>query len=311
MGTVCVGIDVAKPHLDLACFPPTGEPWREANDASGIRRVVTRLQALQPTLVVLEATGGHETAVATAIALTGLPVAVVNPRQVRDFAKALGRLAKTDQLDAAVLAEFAARVQPPPRALPTEAEADLRALVARRVQLVEMRTAEQNRLTAARPSLRTNLRTHIRWLTKQIVSTDRRLRKRIEASPVWRVHDQLLQSVPGVGPTTASRLLAHVPELGHLTHRELAALVGVAPLNRDSGARSGPRTTWGGRAPVRAALYMATLVACRHNPVIRAFYQRLCAAGKHSKVARVAAMHKLLTILNAMMKHQTPWIAPA
>ncbi len=203
------------------------------------------------------------------------------------------------------------RVQPPPRALPTEAEADLRARVARRAQLVEMRTAEQHRLGTARPSLRTNLQTHIRWLTKQIVSTDRRLRTRIEASPVWRVHDQLLQSVPGVGPTTASRLLAHVPELGHLTHRQLAALIGVAPLNRDSGARSGPRTTWGGRPPVRAALYMATVVACRHNPVIRAFYQRLCTAGTPRKVARVAAMHKLLTILNAMMKHQTPWIAPA
>ena len=183
--------------------------------------------------------------------------------------------------------------------------------MARRAQLVEMRTAEQNRLAAARPSLRTNLQTHIRWLTKQIVSTDRRLRTRIEASPVWRVHDQLLQSVPGVGPTTASRLLAHVPELGHLTHRELAALIGVAPLNRDSGARSGPRTTWGGRAPVRAALYMATVVACQHNPVIRLFYQRLCTAGTPRKVARVAAMHKLLTILNAMMKHQTPWTAPA
>ena len=203
------------------------------------------------------------------------------------------------------------RVQPPPRALPTEAEADLRARVARRAQLVEMRTAEQHRLGTARPSLRTNLRTHIRWLTKQIASTDRRLRTRIEASPVWRVHDQLLQSVPGVGPTTASRLLAHVPELGHLTHRELAALIGVAPLNRDSGARSGPRTTWGGRAPVRAALYMATVVACQHNPVIRPFYQRLCTAGTPRKVARVAAMHKLLTILNAMMKHQTPWTAPA
>ncbi len=170
------------------------------------------------------------------------------------------------------------RVQPPPRALPTEAEADLRARVARRAQLVEMRTAEQHRLGTARPGLRTNLRTHIRWLTKQIASTDRRLRTRIEASPVWRVHDQLLQSVPGVGPTTASRLLAHVPELGHLTHRELAALIGVA---------------------------------CRHNPVIRAFYQRLCTAGTPRKVARVTAMHKLLIILNAMMKHQTPWTAPA
>jgi transposase len=311
MAPVWIGIDVAKAHLDLAATPSADAPWREPNTPAGIRRVVDQLTARAPTLVVLEATGGYETPVATALTLAGIPVAIVNPRHVRDFAKALGRLAKTDQLDATVLAAFAQRVHPPARPLPDELTTDLRALVARRQQLVEMRTAEQQRLARARPALHANLEEHIAWLTAQIRDLDTDLRHRLETSPVWRVDDQRLRSVPGIGPTTALRLLVSLPELGTLSRRQIAALVGVAPLNRDSGTRHGPRTTWGGRAPVRAALYMATLVACRHNPVIRAFYLRLRQAGKPPKVARVAAMRKLLTILNAMMKQHTVWTAQA
>jgi transposase len=308
MSTPCyVGIDVAKATLDVAVVPADRAAWTTPNDAAGITRLVDQLRLVAPTLIVLEATGGYETAVVTALALAGLPVAVVNPRQVRDFAKALGVLAKTDALDAAVLATFAARVQPTPRPLPDDAHADLLALVGRRRQLVEMRTAELNRWAVARRSLQPSVREHITWLDQRIKDTDRDITRLIEVSPLWRTRDELLRSTPGVGPQTSARLLVSLPELGRLSGREIAALVGVAPLNRDSGTRHGPRTTWGGRAPVRATLYMATLVATRHNPVIRAFYQRLRAQGKPAKVALVAAMHKLLTILNAMIKSQTPW----
>jgi transposase len=298
---------VAKATLDVATSVVEAPPWQTPNDAVGIAALVEHLAALQPVLVVLEATGGYETAAVTALAVAGLPVAIVNPRQVRDFAKALGILAKTDTLDAAVLVAFAERVRPTPRPLPDDAHADLLALVARRRQLVEMRTAEANRLGTARPKLRAPVREHIAWLDHRIKDLDREISQLIEASPLWRTRDQLLQSTPGVGPQTSARLLVSLPELGQLSGREIAALVGVAPLNRDSGTRHGPRTTWGGRAPVRATLYMATLVATRHNPIIRAFYQRLRQAGKPPKVALVAAMRKLLTILNAMLKHQQPW----
>jgi len=308
MSTPCyVGIDVAKATLDVATNRVDHPRWHTPNEAAGIAAVVDRLRALAPALIVLEATGGYETAAVTALAVAGLPVAVVNPRQVRDFAKALGVLAKTDTLDADVLVAFAERVRPTPRPLPDEAHADLLALVVRRRQLVEMRTAELNRLGTARPKLRPAVREHIAWLDRRIKDTDREITRLIEASPLWRTRDQLLQSTPGVGPHTSARLLVSLPELGRLSGREIAALVGVAPLNRDSGTRHGPRTTWGGRAPVRATLYMATLVATRHNPVIRGFYQRLRAAGKPPKVALVAAMRKLLTILNAMLKHQRAW----
>jgi transposase len=311
MSTPCyVGLDVAKATLEVATNRADLTEWQTANDAAGIAALVARLRPLQPTLIVLEATGGYETAAVTALAVAGLPVAVVNPRQVRDFAKALGILAKTDTLDATVLVAFAERVRPTPRALPDDAHADLLALVTRRRQLVEMRTAELNRLATARPKLRPPVREHITWLERRIKDLDREISQLIEASPLWRTRDHLLQSTPGVGPQTSARLLVSLPELGQLTGREIAALVGVAPLNRDSGTRHGPRTTWGGRAPVRATLYMATLVATRHNPVIRTFYQRLRQAGKPPKVALVAAMHKLLTILNAIVKHQKPW-APA
>jgi len=301
-----VGIDVAKAQLDLAVVP-AGAPRRFPHDAGGLTALVRHVTTLAPALVVLEATGGYETDVATALALAGIPVALVNPRQVRDFAKALGRLAKTDTLDAAVLAEFAARVQPAPRPLPDATQQLLTALVARRQQLLEMLTAERNRLALARGPVRRDLQAHIHWLEQRVKASNDDLRTTLRQSPLWRATEQLLRSVPGIGPTTAAVLIAQLPELGRLTRQQLAALVGVAPLNRDSGPRHGPRTIWGGRATVRGPLYMATLVATRYNPVIRAFYQRLRAAGKPAKVALIAAMRKLLTILNAMVKAQRPW----
>ena len=301
-----VGIDVAKAHLDVAVHPPAATP-RFPHDEAGLSALVAHVQSLAPALVVLEATGGYETDVVAALALAGIPLAVVNPRQVRDFAKAIGRLAKTDALDAAVLALFAARVQPEPRPLPDAAQQDLTALVARRRQLVEMLTAERNRLQLARGCIKHDVQVHIHFLEQRLKDTNTDLQTLLRESPVWRAHEQLLRSVPGIGPTTAATLIAELPELGCLTRQQIAALVGVAPLNRDSGPRQGPRTTWGGRATVRAPLYMATRVATRCNPIIRTFYQRLRAAGKPPKVALVAAMRKLLTILNAMVKAQRTW----
>jgi transposase len=301
-----VGIDVAKAHLDVAVYPPAAAP-RFAQDEAGVRALVAHVQALGPALVVLEATGGYETDVVTALALAGVPLAVVNPRQVRDFAKAIGRLAKTDALDAAVLALFAARVQPEPRPVPDAAQQELTALVARRRQLVEMLTAERNRLPLARGRIKHDVQVHIHFLEQRLKETNTGLRTLVQDSPIWRAHEQLLRSVPGIGPTTAATLIADLPELGRLSRQAIAALVGVAPLNRDSGARQGPRVTWGGRAAVRAPLYMATRVATRRNPIIKAFYQRLRATGKPPKVALVAAMRKLLTILNAMVKAQRTW----
>jgi transposase len=243
-----------------------------------------------------------------ALASAGVPVAVVNPRQVRDFAKALGRLAKTDRLDAHVLALFGARVQPPVRPLPEAATQELEALLTRRRQLLEMLHAERQRRPRARGRVvRRSLDTHIRWLERQVLDTDATLAAAIQASPVWRVQDQLLQSVPGVGPTLARTLLGLVPELGHLDRHAIAALVGVAPLARDSGTLRGRRTCWGGRSAVRTVLYMAALVAARHNPVLRTFYQRLRAAGKPAKVALTAVARKLLVLLNAILRDQRPW----
>lgn len=304
---VVVGIDVAAATLEVAVRPASRVPWQVAYDEAGLTTLVAALHALQPALIVLEATGGLEAHVASAVSVADLPVAVVNPRQVRDFAKATGILAKTDRLDAQVLAHFGEAVRPAPRGLPDDAKADLAALLARRRQLVEMRTAEKHRLTRARATLHASLHAHIAWLDTQLRDTDHDLQQRIEASPLWRVQEQLLRSVPGIGPTTARTWLSDLPELGRLSPRQISKLVGVAPLNVDSGRRAGPRQIWGGRAPVRTALYMATLVATRHNPVIRGYYTRLCAAGKPRKVALVAAMRKLLIILNAMLKQQRPW----
>ena len=302
---VFVGIDVSKDQLDVA-LRPSAERWAVANDDAGIATLVDRLGALTPALIVLEATGGLELPLTGALAV-GLPVVVVNPRQVRDFAKATGKLAKTDALDAAVLAQFAEAVRPALRPLPDAALQALSALLARRRQLLEMRTAEQNRLGMARPPVRKGIRAHIAWLDRHLAQTDNDLARAIRESPVWREKDDLLQSAPGVGPGLARTLLADLPELGTLNRKQIAALVGVAPLNRDSGTLRGRRSVWGGRAHVRAALYMSALAATRYNPVIRAFYQRLCAAGKAKKVALTACMHKLLGILNSMVKHRTPW----
>jgi transposase len=303
---VYVGIDVAKATLDVA-VSPTAERWTAAHTEREVTGLVSRLVALHPALVVLEATGGLEQPLVGALAAAGLPVVVVNPRQVRDFAKATGLLAKTDALDATVLARFAAAVRPTPRPLPDAATQTLAALVTRRRQLVEMLTAERNRLAQAPRALRAEIQAHITWLKRRLARLDTDLGQAIRTSPAWRVQDDLLQSVPGVGPVLATTLLASLPELGRLNRKAIAALVGVAPLNRDSGTFRGRRMVWGGRAAVRAVLYMGTLVAVRHNPVLRAFYQRLRAAGKLPKVALTACMRKLLTILNAMLKHHQPW----
>ena len=277
-------------------------------DEPDLQRLVTRVQALAPTLLVLEATGGYEIPAVSALAAVGLPVVVVNPRQVRAFAKAVGLLAKTDRLAAAVLALFAERVEPPVRPRPDPALESLAALVARRRQLLEMLVAERHRRSHMRDAtVRHDIAQHVRWLERRLAQTTRDTGRLLDTTPAWHVEDRLLQSVPGIGPNTAAVLIADLPELGRLSRREIAALVGVAPFNRDSGTLSGPRHIWEGRSTVRGALYMATLVASQHNPAIRACYQRLVAAGKVPKVALTAVMRKLLAILNAMVKHQQPW----
>ncbi len=303
-----VGIDVAKEMLDVA-LRPTGERWRVAHDAAGLEQLVARLQALAaaPARVVLEATGGLELELVGALAAAALPVVVVNPRQTRDFARATGTLAKTDALDAAVLAHFAEAVRPPLRPLSDAQTQTLRQLLTRRRQLVGMRVAEGQRLTRAGAAVRPGIEAHIAWLEQQLSALEDELRQALQQSPVWRERDALLRSVPGVGEQLSLTLLAELPELGRLDRRQAAALVGVAPFNRDSGRLRGRRTIWGGRARVRAVLYMGALSASRHNPLIRAFYQRLLAAGKPKKVALTACMRKLLVILNAMLKHHTPW----
>jgi transposase len=301
-----VGIDVAKAQLDIA-LRPTGERWAVPNDEAGIAALGGRLQAVPPTLIVLEATGGYHRAVVAALAAATLPLVVVNPRQVRDFAKATGQLAKTDALDARAVAHFAEAVRPALRPLPDAQTEELRALLARRRQLIAMRTAEQNRLEHASSRLRADIVAHIAWLDQHVASLDDDLDTTLQASPVWRERETLYRSVPGVGPVCARTLVLDLPELGALSRQRIAALVGVAPFNRDSGTLRGTRTTWGGRAHVRATLYMSTLVAVRYNSVLKVFYERLRAAGKAAKVALTACMRKLLTILNAMVKRHTPW----
>ncbi len=301
-----IGIDVAKAHLDLAVHPK-GAPWQVGNDEAGIDSIVAHLRELDPTLIVVEPTGGLELPLTAALAAAGLPVAVVNPRQVRDFAKATGRLAKTDRLDAQVLAHFAQGVQPTPRPLADAQTRELAGLLARRQQLVQMLTAEKNRLGTTGPSVRQRVRAHIGWLEQELADTDKTLKDTIRESPLWRAKDNLFQGVKGIGPVASITLMAELPELGTVGRQQIAALVGLAPLNRDSGLLRGKRRIWGGRARVRAVLYMVTLSATRHNPAIKAFYQRLLAAGKEKKVALTACMRKLLTILNAMVKHNCPW----
>jgi transposase len=304
--TVFVGIDVSKAHLDVA-VRPEGRPFTVQNDEPGITTLVERLRGLQPHLVVLEATGGLEVPLVSALAAVAVPLVVANPRQVRDFAKATGQLAKTDTLDAQILARFAETVRPTPRPLPDAETQELAALLGRRRQLIEMLTAEKNRVGSAPRRVRKGIQAHITWLERRLTETDDDLSTTIHASPVWREKDDLLQSTPGVGPILATTLLASLPELGTLNRKQIAALVGVAPFNCDSGTLRGKRIVRGGRASVRAVLYMSALVAARYNPVIKAFYRRLRQAGKPAKVALTACMRKLLTILNAMLKHQTPW----
>jgi transposase len=301
-----VGIDVAKDQLDVAILP-TGKNWRVPADPQGITQLQERLQELAPALIVLEATGGLELPLVGALGVAGLPVVVVNPRQVRDFARALGRLAKTDTLDAQVLAHFGEATKPQVRPLADAQTQELKALVARRRQVVEMLVAEKNRQRRTLPTVQQRIARHLKVLEQELAELDRDLGQMLRQSPLWREREDLLRSAPGIGPTLAATLLAQLPELGTLERRQIAALVGVAPLNRDSGTLRGKRTTWGGRASLRAALYMATLAATRWNPVIRAFYLRLCEAGKPKKVALTACMRKLVCILNAMVKHGEPW----
>ena len=301
-----VGIDIAKADFVVACRPD-GASWTATNDPKGIAATVGRVRALTPTLIALEATGGYETALVAVLATAALPLVVANPRQVRDFAKATGQLAKTDRLDAQLLALFADRVHSTPRPLPDAVLQQLDALMTRRRQLVDMLTAEGNRLEHAATPIHREIIRHIRWLERRVAAVDRDLDATIQQSPVWRTQENLLRTVPGIGPVVSRTLLADLPELGRLNRKQIAALVGVAPLARDSGTLRGKRVVWGGRAPVRAVLYMGALVAVRHNTVIRAFYGRLVAAGKPKKVALIACMRKLLTILNAMMRTNTTW----
>lgn len=308
--SVFVGIDVAKYQLEVHLLP-SNQAFQYPNDEGGHAALLAQLQSALKAApierIVLEATGGFHAPLTAKLAQAGLPVVVVNPRQVRDFAKALGKLAKTDGIDAQVLALFAQVIAPAPRPLPDEASQHLAALVMRRRQLIEMRTAEQNRLALAHPKLHADIQAHIAWLTQRIDDVDRDLDGTVRQSPLWLEKATLLASAKGIGATTAATLVALLPELGQLNRRQISSLVGVCPFNRDSGKMKGKRTIFGGRAPVRAALYMATLSAVRHNPAIRVFNQRLKSAGKCPKVALVACMRKLLTILNAMLRDSQPW----
>jgi transposase len=304
---VSIGIDVSKNILDIAVHE-TGELWSVTNDNTGCTELVLKLKKLKPTSVVLEATGGFETLATATLSAADLPVVVVNPRQVRDFAKAIGQLAKTDQLDCRVLAHFAAVIDPPVRPIKSAAAHHLEALLARRRQIVDMLVAEKNRLTNNRDrAVVKDLQAHITWLERRLKSSDDELQRLLKSSPVWRQRDEILRSVPSVGPVLSLTLLAQLPELGQLNRRQIAKLVGVAPFNCDSGQWRGSRHIWGGRANVRSPLFMATLCAIRVNPTIKSFYRRLIAAGKPSRVAIVACMRKLLTILNIMIKTQTSW----
>lgn len=303
---VVAGIDVSKAQLDVTLLP-SGEELQVSSDATGIAELLKRLRAFAVDLVVMEATGGYETQAATAIAAAGLKVAVVNPRQVRDYAKAIGRLAKNDRIDAGVIAAFGQAVEPEIARLPDEQARELEALLVRRSQLVSMRVQESNRLGLAQGAMRKHIKMHIAWLDRAIDQISDDLATRLHASPVWRAKDELLQSFKGIGPTSSGTLMIALPELGRLDRRAIAALVGLAPFNRDSGTWRGRRSIWGGRARVRCTLYMATISAIRFNPVIKPFYESLSARGKPHKVAMVACMRKILTILNAMVRTNTPW----
>ena len=302
-----IGIDVSKQQLEVAAHE-SGYQFRCANKASAFGALVAELIELQPALIVLEATGGLETAVASTLHSAGLPVVVVNPRQVRDFAKALGQLAKTDRLDARVLAHFAAAIKPPLRPIKTKDEQGLDALTGRRGQLIEMLTDEKNRrASAASDAVRDKIKEHIDWLEECIAELDEQLKALVQTSAPWQVKDQILQSVPGIGPVASFSMIADLPELGTLNRQQISKLVGVAPLNRDSGQQRGKRHIYGGRAGLRRVLYMAALTAARHNAVLKEFYERLRANHKPFKVAITACMRKLLAIINVMIRDNTCW----
>jgi transposase len=303
---ISVGIDVAKGTLDLAISNST-ETRQFDNDHKGIIKAVRYISNLRPTIIILEATGHFEMPLAAELQIKGLPVIIVNPRQVRDFARATGELAKTDRIDAQILALFGERIKPAVRPLPDQKAREMSSLLSRRRQLIEMLTAEHNRALQADDGIRPSIKIHIEWLEKAILDINNELDRQIRSSPSWREKDDLLKSVPGVGKVVSTTLLVELPELGQLNRRQIASLVGVAPLNRDSGTLRGRRTVWGGRAKLRAVLYMAALVGLQRNPTIAAFYQRLLKAGKAKKVALVACMRKLLTILNAMVRSNTVW----
>lgn len=304
--TMFVGVDVSKATLDVDCVP-VNAAQQFNNDAAGINALVSRFRGSAVARIVIEATGGYETALASALAVAGLPVVVINPKRVRDFAKARGLLAKTDRLDARVLATFGQAIAPPVRALPDAAQRELAELLDRRMQLVAMRAQEKARLGTVLPVARRDIEQHITWLDKRIGKFDADLKERLRAADVWKEKVTLLDSVPGIGKVSLFTLLARLPELGSLNRAQIAALVGVAPFNDDSGKRRGRRYIQGGRAEVRCVLYMATLTATRCNPAIKQFFDRLIVSGKPFKVAMTACMRKLLTILNVILKNKEPW----
>ena len=311
---IYVGIDVSKSSLEVCILREDdrqeGESFVVSNDQEGVQEMLSRLEGASVELAVMEATGRYERLAATMLAASSISVAIVNPRQARDFAKAIGQLAKTDKIDAFVLARFAKAVEPRTSVIPEEEAVALQGILARRRQLIEMLVSENNRLKMASKPLAKRIRAHVQWLEKEIERIDGDLDSAIEENAAFKANEALLRSVPGVGRVLSRTLLAELPELGEITHRRLCALVGVAPFNRDSGQRSGKREAWGGRAPVRAVLYMSALVATRHNPAIKEFYERLLSTGKPKKVALVACMRKLLTILNALMRDRANWRCP-
>lgn len=302
-----VGVDVSQESLDMVEYP-TGEIRRFGNDDAGIAKATTWLTEVNPAIIVMEATGGMEVSLYVTLQEANLPAAVINPRQIRDFAKSMGILAKTDKVDAKVLARYAATIQPEARPSPDEKARQFKTLVTRRRQLGEMIVAEANRARASRDkAMKQRIHAHIEWLKQELANIDKDISRTIKENPVWDAKDKLMQSVPGVGPVLSATIIAELPELGILNPKKIAALVGVAPFNRDSGKRQGERSIWGGRCKVRQSLYMAALSAARFNPTIHAFYDRLVASGKEKKVALTACMHKLVTILNAMLKHNSHW----
>jgi transposase len=303
---IFVGIDISKAWLDIAVHE-SEVTWRAGNDEIGIAGLIKRLKQMKPTLIVLEATGGYEMQLVAELAQAKLPVVVTNPRKVRAFARSTGKLAKTDKLDAKLLAHFAAAIRPAVRPMPSEEEEQLTGLLVRRRQLVDMLTIEKNRLHTVRPALRDDIQEHIAWLQDKLSKMDEEIDQFVRKSTLWKEKDTILRSVPGVGRVTSCTLLAMLPELGVLNRQEIAALVGVAPVNKDSGRKQGKRRVYGGRATVRSVLYMAALSAKKHNPRIRKFYEDLLRRGKEKKVALTACMRKLIVILNAMVHTNQPW----